>query len=164
MSFTRRTCGELLFTTRNRASEWLFSCVRSHVLLQSRLLIPTFATTLKRTHKRLLASMNASVNDEMSGAQETLSTTIPFADMRFPLFMVSSPVVHKIPLGRELLGTAVFQAFEEFPFLPRTAIFRIFFQLDWSEQTSIRQNFERHFVTKKRERESTNTVRRFSQD
>jgi hypothetical protein len=62
MSLARRARGELLSTTFGGANEWLFSGVRSHVLFQCRLLIPSLATTFEVADKGFLPSVDSIVN------------------------------------------------------------------------------------------------------
>jgi len=102
MSLAAAAGGESLIAPFSSALEGLFSGVRAQVLLQGTLLIPSLAASVKWAYEGLLASVDASVDQEMSWAKEGLSTSGVVADMGFSSLMVSLAVVNKVPLRGEL--------------------------------------------------------------
>jgi len=68
---------EAFVATFHRANVRLLSSVRSHVLCEGALLIPTLPTDI--AHEWFLSSVNAHMNDQMSRAQESLAALLASA-------------------------------------------------------------------------------------
>jgi len=94
------------------ASEWLLAGVRTEVLLEGALLVPTFPATFVLAHKGLLPSVNPGMNEKVSRTKETLSTAGKSASVRFRTLVVASAMIHKISFGTKFPRTSSNVAFE----------------------------------------------------
>ena len=106
MSLAATASRESLVASTNGATIWFFTGVRSHVLLQSTFLIPSFATAFEFTDERFLSCVDPGVDQQMSWSKEGLSTSWFCTDVGFASLMMATAVVDEVSLGSEGTNTS----------------------------------------------------------
>jgi len=100
MTLAAAACAERFVTIGHRANEGFLSSMRTKVLLQCTLLIPSFATTCMITNERLFACVYPHVDLQMGRPQKALTAATIQTHMRFRA-VVSFEVIHQISFGRK---------------------------------------------------------------
>jgi len=96
---------ELFFTSFKGTGIRFFSCVRSHMLLQCTLLVPSLSTTFISTDKWFLACVNSRVDDQVGRSKKGFSTSFKSANVWFGALVVSPTMINQISLWSEVSST-----------------------------------------------------------